>query len=575
MAFRTITNLTEGASAFQQSYLPGWKGKNANSLEENGIVFTDTLASWIKKGFVSGPFFFDPVEDFRSNTMQAIVQKDKVRPVMNLSAPEGKSYNDNIIEYSSRKVTMATAKKFAYTLRRSGKGSKMSKYDMKDAYKNIPIKSSDLRLQGFSWLGKKFIETNLAFGSTNAVAEFDDFGGTILSINNVISQADPKFIFRTLDDVPVIMPANSDINAKFGQNYRNLCKSLDIPLAMNCPKLEKAFENSTTGTVLGLRFNTKNMHWYISNEKLEKILDCIYQLLSKKLAYLSQIQSATGLINNLMELLPIGKSLRLPLYLFLASFKDRNKVCLRIPSAVQQDLLIWANIAKSCSEGMPIPTPPHKPPISALVFTSDAAGLNLKSEIPSDTDRASYSKLGVASVGSDRDQKQICFASRLWWPATFIYEKCDSRNHRFATKSSTLEAIGLLLPFISTPNLLRGKSVILLVDNMSLVWGWKKGHVKHDYEASIMLRALNLLSIMLSCQTYVEHLPRMSSPTAILTDHLSRESSTSVEDQKLLDHHYTKTSSQVLTRWLENPKVDWTFPTSLMLETEMKINLEK
>ena len=70
MAFRTITNLTEGASAFQQSYLPGWKGKNANSLEENGIVFTDTLASWIKKGFVSVPFFFDPVEDFRSNTMQ-------------------------------------------------------------------------------------------------------------------------------------------------------------------------------------------------------------------------------------------------------------------------------------------------------------------------------------------------------------------------------------------------------------------------------------------------------------------------------------------------------------------------
>jgi hypothetical protein len=60
------------------------------SMEKN----LQTLASWVKKGYVAGPFPASPVPNFRSNAMLAIEQKGKIRIVMDLSSPKGASFND-------------------------------------------------------------------------------------------------------------------------------------------------------------------------------------------------------------------------------------------------------------------------------------------------------------------------------------------------------------------------------------------------------------------------------------------------------------------------------------------------
>jgi hypothetical protein len=52
---------------------------------------------------------------------------------------------------------MCTAKKFTYKLIEAGKGCLFSKYDLKDAYKNVPARSEDWRLQGFDWQGRLFL----------------------------------------------------------------------------------------------------------------------------------------------------------------------------------------------------------------------------------------------------------------------------------------------------------------------------------------------------------------------------------------------------------------------------------
>ena len=137
---------------------------------------TDELASGIKKGFIAGPFSKPPLKEFRSNTMNAIKQKDKIRLVMDLSRPEGKCYNSNLLPNSSRSVSMSSPRLFSFSLLESGPGAVMSKQDWTDAYKNIPVMSKDLRLQGFSWMGKSFVELSLVFGSVNSVEEFDNLG---------------------------------------------------------------------------------------------------------------------------------------------------------------------------------------------------------------------------------------------------------------------------------------------------------------------------------------------------------------------------------------------------------------
>ena len=69
--------------------LKGVRTKNVKSAIENGRFMTDTIAGWVKKKFVAGPYEKAPMKEFRVNPLMAAVQKTKVRPIMHLSSPKG------------------------------------------------------------------------------------------------------------------------------------------------------------------------------------------------------------------------------------------------------------------------------------------------------------------------------------------------------------------------------------------------------------------------------------------------------------------------------------------------------
>ena len=74
---------------------------------------------------------------------------------------------------------MGTAKQFGFGLARAGKGAKFSKFDLQDAYKLMPAKKKDFRLQGFRWLEKWFVETQQGFGGVPSPSNFDRLPKTI------------------------------------------------------------------------------------------------------------------------------------------------------------------------------------------------------------------------------------------------------------------------------------------------------------------------------------------------------------------------------------------------------------
>ncbi len=96
-------------------------------------------------------------------------------------------------------------------------------------------------------------------------------------------------------------------------------------------------------------------------------------------------------------------------------------------------------------------------------------------------------------------------------------------------KTTTLEYLGLLLPFITNPRLVMNKQVILRVDNLSCVFGWQKKGAKDNIWASILIRAF------LESVVFVKHMTRMSIWEECLYDKLSRVSSTTKEVQNLVE----------------------------------------
>ena len=564
---KAILSLSQGAQAYQLSNLPSLQSHNSSSVYESGEQVTDTLGHWLQSGILSGPFAYRPLIDFRCNTMNCIKKKNKIRLVMDLSSPKGSCYNENIRPFIHRKVSMSTARDFSYSLLESGADAVMSKIDWVDAFKNIPICSNDLRLQGFSWLGRYFVEKFLVFGSKNSVAEYDNLAELVLGLACVMSKFPRNLVHRTLDDVPVVSPKITGLTENFTRTYKNLCKDLNINIAPDCPSNSKAFSNQTEGLVLGFRFNSSNLTWSFPDEKAKALISQISIFLSKPCSKLKYVQEIVGSLEHFSTMMPFAKAFRHPLYYFIRQFKEDLNIFLPIPKAVRSDLRFWWNLIERSRFGLPISPRPYLSPISSIRFTSDAAGVNLTLS----ASEATGTSFGVASIGHDDSNDKCWQISRLYWPLHFIFNAKDGSGTRLAAKSSTLEAVGLLLPFLSNPSFLSGKHVILYVDNSSLIYGWKKRSIKNDLEASILVRSLHILSTFIRCKVYVEHVPRLSTSVAILADHLSRSSTTSVKEEKQACLLACHPRSPVLSSWLHNPQPSWNLPLLFLNELKDKL----
>ena len=543
---RLLEHLHHGAPSRASRPLPGMELDNSISLIENGAAFTDILATWIKKKIVAGPLTSPPL-GFRANRVIGIVQKDKLRPVMDMSAPPGASYNDSMPKSATRKVSMGTAQSFSYLIREAGKTAIMSKYDMKDAYKLIPAAISDLRLQGFKWLGKYFCETQLVFGSKNAVADYDDLGMVILDLALVSSGLPASLTNRCLDDVPVIAPKHTGWVQNFSAAYEQICSELNITLADRCPHNDKAFVNQTKGTVLGIIFDIPEQLWYLPSDKVAKTLDIILQIFHKRKASFDDLEKLIGIINFVCGLFPFGLAFRQNLFQAMASAAVRSPKEVKLLPSLEDDLTFWARVTHAAGRGLPIAERPRLPRPTAIHFVSDAAG--------HDPGRPLTERIGVASVPWTNTPQGLP-SIRIWWPESLL-RATDSKGVAFGSKSTTLESIGLLLPALAYPKLLRNKDVVLHVDNLAVVHSWKRKYTANDIEASVLIRTLQTLSARIPCNFFVRHAPRRSSTVTTLADDLSRATTSPT------GLHMVHISHRALTSWMLNPCIDWTLPNKL------------
>jgi hypothetical protein len=68
---------------------------------------------------------------------------------------------------------------------------------------------------------------------------------------------------------------------------------------------------------------------------------------------------------------------------------------------------------------------------------------------------------------------EVVWWAEIKWPREFLYKAEDEKGANFGCKSTTPEAVGLLLPFLSiyVPEELKGREVVFYVDNKAVVYG--------------------------------------------------------------------------------------------------------
>ena len=130
----------------------------------------------------------------------------------------------------------------------------------------------------------------------------------------------------------------------------------------------------------------------------------------------------------------------------------------------------------------------------------------------------------------------------------------------------------MILPFLCFPQYLLGREVRLLTDNEPVVFGWEAKRLPNDESASIIVRSLHIISHFLGATVTVQHLPRMSTESAILADKLSRAATTGPEERRAVREAIPYKVPDVLLQWLRQPSEDWELPNNLLKEVQQSIN---
>jgi hypothetical protein len=270
-----------------------------------------------------GPFDNPPCQNFSVNSLAACTaKKNKVRPILNLSAPENISYNDMLNPVYIRKLTMASPAIISQAILYAGQGALISKTDFVDAFKLIPCNVNEWGHFGLKWLGKYFADVSTPFGSKSAPANFDCLGETIVNFVKTFAEIPCNTVFRQLDDISIVAPKQSNLADRFTKTLKFICAEINVPLAEICPDHDKAFDVSTYGTILGIRFDTNSLTWSLPVERQNQTLIMLKNFLLANTISLLDFQKLHGKINAFANMFVFLKGFR---YHQAAFFLDLDK----------------------------------------------------------------------------------------------------------------------------------------------------------------------------------------------------------------------------------------------------------
>ena len=148
--------------------------KNLKSASSHPDVVDKYLKEEVSLGRIKGPFPNQPFPIFRINPLGIVPKKTvgKFRAILNLSAPPGKSVNEfiNKEDFKLQYTKVDTAIDFILSL---GRGCMLSKVDIQDAFRILPVSPEDWYLLGMEWNGKFYHDCRLTMGSRSSPYIFD------------------------------------------------------------------------------------------------------------------------------------------------------------------------------------------------------------------------------------------------------------------------------------------------------------------------------------------------------------------------------------------------------------------
>ena len=258
-------------------------------------------------------------------------QANKWRLVVDLSSPTEASVNDGIAQ-GLCSLKYASVDEAVSLIRQLGRGTKLVKIDIKDAYRIVPIHPDDYHLLGITWKGATYIDRALPFGLRSAPKIFSaiaDFMAWILHQQGI------RFQLHYLDDFLFLGEPNSQEAALCLETTVRTFQHLSIPIAAH-----KTEGPSTTLVFLGILIDTELFELRLPEEKLTRLQEAIKRWAGWKYCRRADLQSLLGLLSHAATVVPNGRTFLRKLFPLLALDRAQNQI-IRLSAGAKADLRWW------------------------------------------------------------------------------------------------------------------------------------------------------------------------------------------------------------------------------------------
>ena len=196
---------------------------------------------------------------------------------------------------------------------RAGVSCRISKSDMKSAFRNLGILRSHWRflvMMAESPFDKKvyyFVGKCLPFGAAISCSHFQWFSN---AMSHLVKFHTKKENVNYLDNFlfAALLKFACDFQM---QTFLDICKDISFPVSM-----EKTFWGTTCLTFLGLLIDTVSQTVSIPKEKIERAQQLIAKILTKRKVTLKDLQKLCGFLNFLCKCIVPGRAFTRRLYAY-------------------------------------------------------------------------------------------------------------------------------------------------------------------------------------------------------------------------------------------------------------------
>ena len=308
---------------------------NLRSADEQPEVLSAKLDKEWSAGRIVGPFSSPPFANFVSSPLGVVPKKTpgEFRIIHHLSYPDGSSVNDFIPSEKST-VHYASISDAISMIKSIGRGSYMSKTDIKSAFRIIPIHPDDYHLLGMKWNNSYFFDRCLPMGCSSSCAIFEAFSSSLEWLAKNFLGA--SGVLHILDDFLFIAKSESKCRSDLSK-FLNLCDYLGVPIAH-----EKTEGPATTLQFAGITLDTIQMEARLPEDKLQKSRELLTDFHKRRKVTLRELQSLLGFLNFTCSVVLPGRAfLRRLIDLTKGVRRPHHRI--RLTKACRKDISVWLN----------------------------------------------------------------------------------------------------------------------------------------------------------------------------------------------------------------------------------------